>query len=304
MRAPSCCSPRCSTAQQPGLTIAQIEKPAPTSWPTYNGDYSGRRFSPLTKITPSNVKHLSLAWIYDLPAGGGTVKATPLQVNGVLYFSTPDHAYAVEARTGRELWHYTWTRNRGGNKIGNRGVAILGDSLYFVTPDCNLVSLDIKTGREKWFKEYCSLEMMYYGSVAPVIVKDRVIVGVSGDDLDQPAYLDARNPANGDLIWRWYVTPQTKDDPGLDTWPNLDMAKHGGGMTWQPVTYDPELNLIYVTTGNPQPVVAYANRTGANLFTASIVALNADTGKMAWYFQSSPHDTHDWDATQTRGAVR
>ena len=194
------------------------------------------------------------------------------------------------------------TRGRGtaaATHIGNRGVAILGESVFFVTPDCNLVSLDIKTGREKWFKEFCSLEMMYYGSVAPVVVKDRLIVGVSGDDLDQPAYLDARSPETGDLIWRWYVTPQKKDDPGLETWPNLDMAKHGGGMTWQPVTYDPELNLIYVTTGNPQPVVAYANRTGANLFTASIVALNADTGKMAWYFQSSPHDTHDWDATQT-----
>ena len=114
-----------------------------------------------------------------------------------------------------------------------------------------------------------------------------------------PAYLEARSPENGDLIWRWFVTPQKEGDPGLDTWPNLDMAKHGGGMTWQPVTYDPELNHIYVTTGNPQPVVAFKNREGANLYTASIVALNADTGKMVWYFQSSPHDTHDWDATQT-----
>jgi alcohol dehydrogenase (cytochrome c) len=287
------------SAQQSGLTSAQIEKPATTSWPTFNGDYSGRRYSTLTKINASNVKHLSVAWIYDLPAGGGIVKATPLLVNGILYFSTPDHAYAVEARTGRELWYYTWTKNRGGMHIGNRGVAILGESMFFVTPDCNLVSLDIKTGREKWVKEVCSLEMMYFGSAAPVVVKDRLIVGVSGDDLDQPAYLDARSPETGDLIWRWYATPQTKDDPGIETWPNLDMAKHGGGMTWQPVTYDPELNLVYVTTGNPQPVVAYANREGANLFTASIVALNADTGKMAWYFQASPHDTHDWDATQT-----
>jgi len=140
---------------------------------------------------------------------------------------------------------------------------------------------------------------MYYSTAAPVVVKDKVIVGVSGDDLDQPAFLDARNPNNGELIWRWYVTPQKEGDPGLETWPNLDMAKHGGGMTWQPVTYDPELNLIFVTTGNPQPVVAFTNREGANLFTASIVALNADTGKMAWYFQASPNDTHDWDATQT-----
>ena len=203
-----------------------------------------------------NVKHLSLAWLYDLPGAGGTIKATPLQIDGVLYFTIPDHAYAVEARTGREIWHYTWTRNRGGIHIGNRGVAVLGDSLYFVTPDCNLVALDIASGKERWFKEYCSTEMVYYGSVAPVVVKDQLIVGVSGDDLDMPAYLDARNPKDGELIWRWYVTPQKAGDPGLDTWPTLDMAQHGGGMTWQPITYDPDLNLIYVTTGNPQPVVA------------------------------------------------
>ena len=296
-------------AQQPGaapvpppaggaLTLAQIEKPTTDIWPTYNGDYSGRRFSRLSKVTAANVKHLSLAWIYDLPVAG-TIKATPLQVGGILYLTTPNHVYAVEARTGRELWHYTFERSRGGIQIGNRGVAILGSTVYFVTTDCNLVALDIRTGAEKWAKEFCSLEMMYYGSVAPVVIKDKLILGPSGDDLDVPAYLEARSPENGDLIWRWYVTPQKEGDPGLETWPNLDMAKHGGGMTWQPVTYDPELNHIYVTTGNPQPVVAYKNREGANLFTASIVALDADTGKMVWYFQSSPHDTHDWDATQT-----
>jgi alcohol dehydrogenase (cytochrome c) len=114
-----------------------------------------------------------------------------------------------------------------------------------------------------------------------------------------PAYLDARSPKDGSLIWRWYVTPQKAGDPGLDTWPNLDMAQHGGGMTWQPITYDPDTNTIYVTTGNPQPVVAYKNREGSNLYTASLVALDADTGKMKWYFQASPQDTHDWDATQT-----
>ena len=280
------------------LTTAQIETPTTDSWPTYNGDYSGRRYSPLLKINTANVKNLSLAWLYELP-GGGTVKGTPLQVGGVLYLTTPNHAYAVDARTGRELWHYTFARSRGGIQIGNRGVAALGNTVYFVTTDCNLVALDIKTGTEKWAKEFCSLEMMYYGSIAPVVVKDKLILGPSGDDLDVPAYLDARSPVDGELIWRWYVTPQKAGDPGLDSWPNLDMAKHGGGMTWQPITYDPELNLIYVTTGNPQPVVAHVNRPGANLYTASIVALNADTGKMVWYFQSSPHDTHDWDATQT-----
>jgi alcohol dehydrogenase (cytochrome c) len=294
---PSAAQPA-ATSVSTGLTLAQIEKPSPDSWPTYNGDYSGRRFSRLTKITAANVKHLSLAWIYDLP-NPGTIKATPLQIGGILYFTTPNNVYAVDARTAREVWRYNFARSRGGIQIGNRGVAVLGDTVYFVTTDCNLVALDIKTGAEKWAKEFCSLEMMYYGSIAPVVVKDKLILGPSGDDLDVPAYLEARSPVNGDLIWRWYVTPQNAGEPGLETWPNLDMAKHGGGMTWQPITYDPELNHIYVTTGNPQPVVAFKNREGANLYTASIVALNADTGKMVWYFQSSPHDTHDWDATQT-----
>ena len=279
------------------VTTATILKPAADSWPTYNGDYSGRRFSPLTRITAANAKHLSLAWAVDTP--GGQIKATPLIVNGVAYISTPDHAFAIDARTGRELWHYTWLRNRGGIHIGNRGVALFRDTLYFVTPDCNLVALEAATGKEKWFTEICSLEMVYYASIAPVVVKDMLILGVSGDDLDQPGYLDARSPVDGKLIWRWYVTPQKEGDPGLETWPNLDMARHGGGMIWQPVTYDPEANLIYATTGNPQPVIAHKNRPGANLFTASIVALNADTGKMAWYFQSSPRDSHDLDSTQT-----
>ena len=280
------------------LTAAQIERPSTDSWPTYNGDYSGRRFSALAKINTSNVKHLSLAWIYDMPVAAlRGLTATPVQVGGVLYFSGSGQAYAVEARTGRELWHYGFPNPRRGGG-GSRGVAVLGDSVYFA-PECNLVALDIKTGAQKWAKEFCSMEMMYYSTAAPVVIKDKVIVGVSGDDLDQPAFLDARRSDNGELIWRWYVTPQKEGDPGLDTWPNLDMARHGGGMTWQPVTYDPELNLIFVTTGNPQPVVAFKNREGANLFTASIVALNADTGKMVWYFQASPNDTHDWDATQT-----
>jgi len=288
--------------------MAQTGAPAPatphpwtsaptTSWPTFNGDYSGRRFSPLTQITAANVKSLSLAWIYAAP-GGGPIKATPLMLDGVLYFATPDHAYAVEARTGRELWHYTWPA-KGGNHLANRGVGILDNTVYFETPDCHLVALDIATGAQKWNKEICNLEQFYYGSVAPIVIKNRIITGVSGDDMDNPGYLDARDPATGELTWRWYSVPQSRDDPGSDTWPNADMAKHGGGMTWQPVTYDPSLNLIYVTTGNPQPVIAYANRKGANLFTGSIVALNADTGKMVWYFQSSPHDTHDWDSTQT-----
>jgi alcohol dehydrogenase (cytochrome c) len=131
------------------------------------------------------------------------------------------------------------------------------------------------------------------------VVKGHVIAGVSGDDLDIPGYVQSHDPESGEMQWRWYVVPQKTGEPGAESWPNEDAMKHGGGMTWQPITYDPDLNLIYVTTGNPQPVIAHKNRAGSNLYTGSIVALNPDTGKMAWAFQSSPHDTHDWDSTQT-----
>ena len=273
--------------------------PATDAWPSFNGDFTGRRFSPLTKINDKNVKNLSLAWSYRVTGqSAAPIKATPLQVNGILYFSSPDHVWAIDARTGKEVWHFTW-QGKGGNHIGNRGVGILNETVYVETPDCHLVALNIKDGKERWRQTICDLDLFYYASAAPIIIGNHVIVGVSGDDLDIPGYLQSHDPATGALQWRWYVVPQKAGDPGLETWPNLEMARHGGGMTWQPVTYDPELNSIFVTTGNPQPVVAYANRPGANLFTASIVALDPDTGKMKWYFQASPHDTHDWDATQT-----
>jgi len=275
------------------------DTPRTDGWPTYNGDYSGRRFSPLTKITDRNVKGLGLAWSYRLSAAGaGPIKGTPLVVNGIAYLTAPDHVWALDARTGRELWHFE-NKSTGGIHIGNRGVGIRGDSVFVATPDCHLVSLNIKDGTERWRKTICDLDLYYYASAAPIVVGNHVIAGVSGDDLDVPGYVESHDADTGEMQWRWYVVPQKKGDPGFDSWPNEDMAKHGGGMTWQPPTYDPELNLIYVTTGNPQPVVAYKNRPGANLFTACIVALNPDDGKMRWYFQSSPHDTHDWDATQT-----
>lgn len=285
-------------AQVDGLPASQLLHPGAEAWPTYNGDYSGRRYSALAQITTETVKRLSLAWIYrmsgSVPAG---IKATPLSINGVLYFSVPDHAYAVEARTGRELWHHAWP-TKGGNRIGNRGMAALGDTLYFETPDCHLVALNMNTGAPRWSQSICSMDLFYYASAAPTVIGNHVIAGVSGDDIDNPGYLQAHDPATGELQWRWWSVPQKMGDPGSDTWPNEEIMKHGGGMTWQPVTYDPELNLVYVTTGNPQPVVAHKNRAGANLFTASIVALNVDTGKMVWYFQASPHDTHDWDANE------
>jgi alcohol dehydrogenase (cytochrome c) len=287
---------------QTALKTGVLGQPPTDSWPTYNGDYTGQRFSTLDKITASNVQNLSLAWMYRIanagPGAATTIKGTPLQVNGVVYLTIPDHVWAIDARTGRELWHFAW-QSKGGIHIGNRGVAISGDWLYFETPDCHLVSLNVKDGSERWRKQICDLDQFYYGSVAPIIVKNQVIAGVSGDDLDIPGYVQAHDLETGEMKWRWYVVPQKKGDPGSESWPNEEAMQHGGGMTWQPVTYDPQLNLIYVTTGNPQPVIAHKNRAGDNLYTGAIVALDGDSGKMAWYFQSSPHDTHDWDSTQT-----
>jgi alcohol dehydrogenase (cytochrome c) len=286
-------------AGQGRLNPAKLAQPPTDSWPTYNGDYSGRRFSPLTRITSGNVQQLSLAWMFRISGTGlGAIKSTPLQVNGVLYFTVPDHVWAVDGRSGRELWHYQW-QTTGGNHLGNRGVAIYEDWLYFETPDCYLISLNLKDGKERWRRQICDIDQFYYASVAPTVLKDHLIVGVSGDDFDIPGYISAHHPESGSLQWRWHTVPVKPGDPGLESWPNEEMARHGGGMTWQPITYDPELNLIYVTTGNPQPVIAHKNRPGDNLFTGSIVAVNADTGKMVWHFQSSPHDTHDWDSTQT-----
>jgi alcohol dehydrogenase (cytochrome c) len=295
-----CCSIALSGQGPRGVDTAKLVNPGTDSWPSYNGDYSGRRFSTLDKINVSNVDALTLAWVFrhNGGPGSGAIKGTPLQINGVIYLTAPDNVWALDARTGREMWHHTW-QSTGGIHIGNRGAAVLDESLFFETPDCHLVSLNIKDGSERWRKQICDLDQFYYGSVAPVVVKNHIIAGVSGDDLDVPGYVQAHDPETGEMQWRWYVVPMKKGDPGSETWPNEEAARHGGGMTWQPVTYDPDLNLIFVTTGNPQPVIAHSNRDGDNLFTASIVALNPDAGKMAWYFQSSPHDTHDWDSTQT-----
>jgi len=292
-------------AQAQALDPAKLLKSPTDTWPTYNGDYSGRRFSPLTKINSSNVKSMSLAWAYRANPnqgggqGGGQVemKATPIEVNGVLYFAAPDHAWAVDARTGRELWHFRW-QTKGGIHIGNRGFGMYGNWLYFETPDDYLVCLNANDGTERWDVEIADVKQEYFATPAPMVIGNHIIVGVGGDSLDVPGYLEARDPETGKLQWRWNTTPR-KGEPGADTWPNQEAMSHGGGMTWMPGTYDPELNLYYLGTGNPNPVMAGQGRKGANLWTCSIVALNPDTGKMAWYFQSSPHDTHDWDAVQT-----
>lgn len=281
------------------LSLSRLIDPPAGTWPMYNGDYSGRRFSPLKKINDRNVNALSLAWVYRVNAGpglGSNVSATPVLVDGVLYFTVPDHAWAIDARTGREVWRYDH-ESKGGIHLGNRGVGVYGQWLYFETPDCNLVSLNLKDGKKRWQVPICDIDQMYFGSIAPLIIKNHVITGISGDDLDIPGYIESHDPETGARQWRFYTHPQP-GDPEARTWPNTEAMLHGGGMTWGSSTYDPELNLLYFGTGNPQPVIAGKAREGDNLYTESIIALNPDTGKMAWYYQVSPHDTHDWDANE------
>lgn len=294
------CAPACLFGQ--ALNPATILHPTKDTWPTYNGDYSGRRFSQLTQINSTNVKDLKLAWEYHAETGdsnpfGTEIKATPLQVNGVLYFTMPDHVWAIDARTGRQIWHYKW-ESKGGIHIGNRGVGIYGNWVFFETPDNHLVSLEKDTGKFRWAVQIADLAQEYFSTAAPLVIGNHVLVGVGGDSLDVPGFLEARDPETGAVQWHWDTEPKP-GQPGSETWPNADAMGHGGGMTWIPGAYDPELNLIYWGTGNPNPVHAGQGRKGSNLWTCSIVALNPDTGKMAWYYQVSPHDTHDYDAVQT-----
>ena len=277
-----------------GLDPAALLRPATDTWPTYNGDYSGRRFSTLDQINAGSIHSLTLAWIYRTRA---TIKSTPLEVNGVIYFSAPDNVWAVDARSGRGLWHYE--RKSEGDHIGNRGVGMYKDWLYFTTPDAQLVSLNAKDGTVRWITEIADPKLGYFSTMAPLVIRDHVIVGVSGDVTDIRGFLESVDPESGAIQWRWYTTPDP-GQPGSETWPkDTDAILHGGGMTWISGTYDPALNLLYWGTGNPNPVLAGEGRQGDDLFTCSIVALNPDTGKLVWYFQPSPHDLHDWDAAQT-----
>ncbi|HEX8764576.1 MAG TPA: acido-empty-quinoprotein group A [Candidatus Acidoferrum sp.] len=277
-----------------GLDPAALLKPATNTWPTYNGDYSGRRFSPLDQINSTNINSLTLAWIYSAHQ---ELKSTPLEVNGILYFTSPDNVWAVDARFGREIWHYY--RKSEGDHIGNRGLGMYKSWLYFTTPDAHLICLDAKDGTVRWNVELADPKLGYFATMAALVVRDHIIAGVSGDVTDVRGYLESLDPETGSVQWRWCTAPDP-GQPGSETWPkDSDALLHGGGMTWMTGTYDPELNLLYWGTGNPNPVLVGDERPGDNLYTCSIVALNPDTGKLVWAFQPSPHDVHDWDAVET-----
>ncbi len=283
------------------LNPSTLLKQPTNMWPTFNGDYSGRRFSPLKQINAANVHNLSLAWAARFTSGnaatGVVIKSTPLLVNDVLYLSSPNNVWAADVRTGHELWHYQYPPNTG-STIGNRGVGMYENWLFFETPDSHLVSLDADTGKERWKVEIADPKLDYTSTVAPVVVGNHILIGIGGDHLDNPGFLESRDPETGALQWKWWTTPR-KGEPGMETWPDEYASAHGTGQTWMPGTYDPQLNLYYLGTGNPNPVMAEKSRKGDNLYTCSIVAVNPDTGKLVWYYQVSPHDVHDWDAVET-----
>jgi alcohol dehydrogenase (cytochrome c) len=275
-----------------GLDPKALLSPAADSWPTYHGDYSGRRHSRLTQITPANVGQLTLSWAFET-GQSGQIKATPILVNGVIYLAMPDAAWAIDARTGRQIWRYNYPSNEGFH-IGHRGVAVHGTSVFLTTPDAHLVSLDANTGKVKWNVVIADSKKGFWSTMAPLVVRDHLLVGVSGDFDNLPGTLKSFDPVTGKTQWTFYSTPP----PGT-TGSQAEIAGGAtGGQMWMTGTYDPELNLVFVGTGNPTPVLNGPARPGDNRWTCSIVAINPDNGQLAWGFQASPHDTHDWDAAE------
>jgi alcohol dehydrogenase (cytochrome c) len=269
-----------------GVNAQMLQHPPADSWPGYHGDYSGRRHSSLTQITPQNVKNLALAWAFQTDQSA-QIKSSPLLVDGILYFTVPDNVWAVDARSGHEIWRYTYPPNKGLH-IGHRGVGMYKGYLFFLSPDAHLVSLNANDGTVRWKVTVADNTLGYFTTMAPLIVGDHVLIGVSGDFDNLSGYIRSIDPETGATQWQWDSTPPT----GTPNQPT-------GGMTWMTGTYDPDLNLVYWGTGNPTPVLNGSTRPGDDLYTCSIVALNPDTGKLVWSFEVSPHDTHDWDAVET-----
>ncbi len=275
------------------------DQQTPETWLNYHGGYAGWRHSGLTEITAENASELRMKWVFQQPITN-KFETTPLVVDGVMYLTfPPNEAFAIDAETGRGLWHYA--RELPPKIIAccgevNRGLAIHGDKLFMATLDAHVVALDRKTGRELWDSEMTDYTKAYSGTHAPLVVKDMVIVGTAGAEYGIRGFVDAFDIETGERKWRFYTVPG-EGEPGNETWGG-DSWKTGGGSVWVTPSYDPELDLIYIGTGNPGPDWNGDVRPGDNLYTDSVVALDADSGKLKWYFQFTPHDTHDWDAVQ------
>lgn len=289
-------------APPPLVTWQELLEGLPTDgsrWLTFGGDYTNQRRSPLTQITPANVNRLVPQWTFQTGTLGD-FETTPLARDNVLYVTGPQNvAWAIDARTGREIWRYRRELPPSLNAccgLVNRGFAMLGDKLFMATLDAHLLALDMKTGAVVWDVTLQDYTKGYSSTIAPIIVKDKVIVGVAGGEYGIRGFIDAYEARTGKRAWRFFTIPGP-GEPGHETWTG-DGWKIGGASVWVTGAYDPEQNLILYGIGNPGPDYHSESRPGDNLYSNSLVALDADTGSLRWHYQFTPHDVHDWDATE------
>ncbi len=280
--------------------FSAIANPKPGDWPTYNGHLSGNRHSGLDQINTSNVTQLGARWMFNIP-GSRRLEVTPVVVDGLMYVTMANEAYALDAASGRQIWHYSRPLTKGvigdaGTAI-NRGVAVLGDRVFMVTDHAHLIALNRFTGQLLWDSEMADFRKHYGATSAPLVVKDLVISGTSGGDEGARGFVDAYKASSGEHAWRFWTMP-APGEPLSETWVGRAI-EHGCVDSWLTGTYDPSTNLIYWPTGNPCPDFNGDERKGDNLYSSSILALEPETGKLRWYYQFSPHDLHDWDATET-----
>src|SRR5579871_493467 len=268
-------------------------------WASYHGDPSGNRFSKLTQIDKANVGRLAPKWTFTLP-NITPLENTPVVVEGIMYVSSANEVYGLDAGSGRSLWHYRRDRTKGlvGNASGgfNRGVAISGNRLFMLTDNAHIISMNRFNGELLWETEMADWHQNYNATSAPLVVGDLVITGTAGGDEGARGFLAAFEAATGKEVWRFWTVPKP-GEPGSETWQGKS-SEHGSGATWMTGTYDPQLDLVYWPTGNPGPDLNGDSRAGDNLYSDCILALEAKTGRLKWYYQFTPHDVHDWDAEE------
>src|SRR5262245_27012813 len=290
--------PALAVAQVPYSRIRDAES-EPGLWLTYSGTYAGHRYSPLGEITPANVAGLRPQWVYQVQEPG-PVEATPLVADGVMYITEArSRVAALDLRTGRTLWRYEPTVSKEVRTIGfgpvNRGVALLDDRVFVGTLNAHLVALDATSGSLRWDVEVADNRLGYAITSAPLAIGGKIVIGISGGEAGIRGFLDAYDAKTGARLWRFNTVPGP-GEPGHDTWAGASW-KTGGAPTWLSGSYDPELNLLFWGVGNPAPWNG-DTRQGDNLYSCSLIALDATTGALRWHFQFTPHDTHDWDANQ------
>jgi alcohol dehydrogenase (cytochrome c) len=273
----------------------------PQDWLMYGGNYKSQRFSRLTQINRTNVRLLRPAWIYQPNQPVQPLESSAVVVGGVIYVTEPlGTVTALDARYGTRIWSWTPRLPEKLYTIGvhrsNRGVAIYGNTVFMGTLDAHLVALDATTGAVKWNDHIAENGEGYAITGAPRVLDGKLITGISGGDVGIRGFIDAYDPKTGKRLWRLWTIPGP-GEPGSETW-GRDMTGTGGAGTWGTGSYDAELNTLYWTTGNPAPDYNGSDRQGDNLYTDCVLAIDPDTGRMKWYFQFTPHDTHDWDAIQ------